>query len=112
MNWIPINTEDDVQALAAASHQQPQVIYKHSNRCGISSMVLNRLQREDPPEEAAFHFLDLIPNRGVSNYVSRHFNVHHESPQVLIIKNGVCVYNESHNGISMDEIASVVAEKN
>jgi len=30
--------------------------------------------------------------------------VSHESPQVLLIKNGNCVYDESHGGIQMEEI--------
>jgi bacillithiol system protein YtxJ len=55
-----------------------------------------------------FYFLDLIQHRNISNKIAQEFSVFHESPQVLLIKNGECVYDESHSGISMDEIADQV----
>jgi len=67
-------------------------------------MALNRLERESAPEYTDFYFLDLIRHRALSNEVAERFQVHHESPQILLIKNGECVYDESHQGISMQEI--------
>jgi len=104
MNWIPLKTESDLQAIISKSDERPQVIFKHSTRCSISSMVLNRLERSDPDPEIDFNFLDLISNRALSNKISEQFNVYHESPQVLLISKGECVYDESHMGISMNDI--------
>lgn len=80
------------------------VIFKHSSRCSISSMAKNRLEREESPADVRFYFLDLIKHRAVSNKVAEVFGVFHESPQVLLIKNEECTYDESHNGISMEDI--------
>ena len=57
------------------------------------------------PDGIDFYYLDLIANKNLSQKVADDFNVEHESPQVILIKNGKCVYDESHSGISMDEIA-------
>jgi len=104
MNWKPLTDEKDLELIKEASAQTPQVIFKHSSRCSISSMAKNRLDRSTPPEGVDFYFLDLINYRSLSNKVAEAFAVNHESPQILLIKNGECIYDESHSGISMDEI--------
>lgn len=104
MNWISLTASDQLQKIVDASFQKPQVIYKHSTRCGISSMVLRRLERDTPPDLIEYHFLDVIRHRNISNQIAEQFKVYHESPQILLIKNGECVYDESHYAISMEEV--------
>ena len=108
MNWIPLTEEQQLAQITEQSKQQPVVIFKHSTRCSISSMAKSRLDREQAPEGTAFYYLDLIKYRSLSNKIATDFHVHHESPQILIIKNGECTYDESHNGISMEDIAQQV----
>lgn len=105
MNWIPLTNAEQLTGLIERSNTVPQVIFKHSTRCGISSMVLSRLERSQPPASADFYFLDLIRYRDISNRIAEQFDIYHESPQILLIKNGRCMYDESHMGISMDELA-------
>jgi bacillithiol system protein YtxJ len=105
MDWIELTSESQLAEIKEHSKITPQLIFKHSTRCSISSVVKNRLERSIPPENVDFYFLDLIKNRNISNKIAESFDVFHESPQVLLIKNGECVYDESHSGISMDEIA-------
>jgi bacillithiol system protein YtxJ len=104
MNWIALTEAAQLDTIKQQSLEQPVVIFKHSTRCSISSMAKNRLEREQAPDTVLFYYLDLIKYRPVSNQVAEDFAVHHESPQVLLIRNGECVYEESHNGISMEEI--------
>ena len=104
MDWITLNNISQLQSIQEESYQHPQVIFKHSTRCSISSMVLKRLEREGKPENMKFYYLDLIKFRDISNKVSEMFSVNHESPQILLIKNGECVYDESHYGITMDAL--------
>ena len=108
MNWIELQNENQLQEIKERSNQKPQLIFKHSTRCSISGVAKSRLERAQAPENADFYYLDLIRYRDISNKVAETFNVYHESPQVLLIKNGECVYDESHSGISMDEIAEQV----
>lgn len=104
MNWIPLTNEEQLTGLIEKSNTVPQVIFKHSTRCGTSSMVLSRLERSEMPASIDFYFLDLIRHRELSNRVAELFHVYHESPQLLLIKNGQCTYDESHMGIRMDEL--------
>jgi bacillithiol system protein YtxJ len=104
MNWKQLTESEQIIAIKERSYEIPQVIFKHSTRCSISAMALSRLERADQPTQGDFYFLDLIANRSLSNEVAEIFSVRHESPQVLIIKDGECIYDESHMGISMDEI--------
>lgn len=104
MNWNILTTEDQWNALLQASHAKPQVIYKHSTRCSISSVVKSRLERAAIPEDVDFHYLDLIAYRSLSNKIADDTGVVHESPQVILIRNGKSIYNESHGAIMMDDI--------
>ena len=104
MNWKNIEDYNQVQNLVEASHKQPQVIFKHSTRCSISVMAKNRLERSGLPDQIQFHYLDLLQYRDISNKIAEQFSVYHQSPQILLIKNGECIFEETHSAISMDEI--------
>jgi bacillithiol system protein YtxJ len=109
MEWIPLTGEDQLSQIIEQSHTKPLVIFKHSTRCSISSVVLQRLQKATQPEGLDFYFLDLLAYRSLSNKIVETFHVHHESPQVLVIKNGECIFDESHLGISMNDIIKQAA---
>jgi bacillithiol system protein YtxJ len=104
MHWIHLTGEEQLKHIISKSQNRTQVIFKHSTRCSISSVALSRLQKTDQPSDMDFYFLDLLAYRSLSNKISEVFQVHHESPQVLVIKDGECVYDESHLSISMDDI--------
>lgn len=111
MNWIQLTDLNQLQEIIALSENTPCVIFKHSTRCSISSMALNRFERNWSFEnkEVQPYFLDLIANRDISNAIAEQFDVRHESPQMLIIKNGQCVFNSSHQMIRVDDIQSELA---
>lgn len=104
MNWISLTTEQQLSEIKEKSKQRPQVIFKHSTRCSISSVAKSRLEKGTQPTNIDFYYLDLISYRSISNAVSEAFSVHHESPQILLISNTECVYDESHMAIRMDDI--------
>lgn len=104
MSWTQLTDENQLEQIRTASSQKPQLIFKHSTRCSISSMAKNRLDRSKMPEGVDFYYLDLLKYRNISNKIESLFQVPHESPQVILIKNGECMYDESHSGISMEEI--------
>lgn len=85
-------------------------IYKHSTHCGVSMMVSRAVRSawDIDSLELPFYYLDLIRYRTVSNEVANKFNVRHESPQILIIKDGKCVYHASHSAISVDSVKEAV----
>jgi bacillithiol system protein YtxJ len=108
MNWIALTAEDQLDNIILKSGKNPQVIFKHSTRCSISSVALNRFQKVDNPDQIDFYLLDLIAYRSVSNKIAEVFQVHHESPQVLMIVNGECIYDETHLAISPEDLLDQV----
>ena len=104
MNWINLNDLNQLVTIKEASFNKPQVIFKHSTTCSISKMAFSRFERSEAPDSIDFYYLDLLNYRNISAAVADTFQVHHESPQVVLIKNGECIYDESHYGIMMDDL--------
>jgi|SRR3954471_21931725 bacillithiol system protein YtxJ len=109
MHWIHLTDEEQLKQIISNSQLRAQVIFKHSTRCSISAVALQRMQKTAQPSDIDFYFLDLLANRQLSNKIAETFHVPHESPQVLLIRDGECVYEESHLGISMHEIVDQAA---
>lgn len=112
MNWNRLDSIETIDKIIEESKDKPVVIFKHSTSCSISSMALNRLERswnESEMSEVKAYYLDLISYKDISNAVADRFEVMHQSPQVLLIKDGECVYDDSHMGISYQNLKSGVA---
>jgi len=112
MNWNRLDNLETLEGIINESEKSPVMIFKHSTSCSISAMALNRLERswnESEMEEVKVYYLDLLAHRDISSTIAEKFGVAHQSPQVLLIKNGKCVYDDSHMGISYQNLKSGVA---
>jgi bacillithiol system protein YtxJ len=112
IDWRLIDDVSQIESIKEASFKKPQLIFKHSTRCSISSTAKNRLERNWSPGEnrVDVYYLDLIRYKDISNTIAHFFNVPHESPQVLWIQNGACVYNASHFGINAGDLDGLLTE--
>lgn len=111
MNWNHLTDLAQLEKIKAESTLHPVVIFKHSTRCSISRMVLDRLERSWNQTEVAAskpYFLDLLSYRQISNQIADIYCVEHESPQVLIIKNGQSIFDRSHMAIDFNSIKEAV----
>ncbi len=111
MNWTELKALDQVEKIKNESSAKPVLIFKHSNRCNISRATLDRLERRWNEGEMTTikpYFLDLLSNRELSNTIADQFGVEHESPQVLIIRNGKSVLDLSHFAIDYEQIRSCI----
>ncbi len=104
MSWITLSSEEQLDEIKQKSFEKPQLIFKHSTRCMTSSIVKKRLSKGELPETIDFYYLDLIANRAISNAIAEKYKVQHQSPQVLLIREGACIFDESHSSIYMDDI--------
>lgn len=104
--WKVLQESHQLDAITMESFQAPVLIYKHSTRCGISSVVLSRMERNNELQQAAlsFYFLDLIRYRNISQKVAAVFGVRHESPQVILIIEGRVIWHGSHGEIEPETI--------
>ncbi len=106
--WIPLVSLSQLDEIETKSKSRVQVVFKHSTTCGISRMVMNMFKSSYniPAEQIDLYYLDLLSYREVSNGVADKFKVVHQSPQLLVIKNGTVVAHDSHgaiNEISLDK---------
>lgn len=104
--WNELTSLEQVSEIASESRQIPVIIFKHSTRCGISRMALKGFESgyAIDPEKAKPYYLDLLNHRDISNAVADTFGVYHESPQLILIKDGKAIYHESHGDISAKEL--------
>lgn len=110
LNWKFVSEETDLKNLFNLEDNKPTLFFKHSTRCSISSMVLNRLEKELELDEneCRLVFIDLIKDRNISNLLSNLSGVVHQSPQAILIQNKNVIYNASHNAINALEIAKII----
>jgi bacillithiol system protein YtxJ len=105
MNWISMVDLGQLNEIILLSSDKPVLIFKHSTRCSVSRMVLKQFESEfDLENQVTPYFLDLLEHRDVSNAIAEQFKVVHQSPQLLLIKNGMSVYDASHSAIEVAEL--------
>jgi bacillithiol system protein YtxJ len=111
MNWITLETEDQLAEVLKKSNEKTQAIFKHSTRCHISKFVKSNLENEwnISSELLDVYYLDLIAYRSVSNAIENLLKVRHESPQIILIRNGKAIYNESHQSIDASDLKEHLA---
>ena len=102
MKWIPLQNSHQIEEIITNSFTIPAVIFKHSTRCIVSKMALKNFENNFNLENKIQpYFLDLLEYRTISNEVATRFNIQHQSPQIIVIKNGVAVYVTSHEDIDV-----------
>ncbi len=108
--WTPLTELAQLDMIVEESKTKPVAIFKHSTRCGISSMVINQFEKGYDLEENQLkvYYLDLLNYRPISQEIAARFQVWHESPQLIIIKNGVTVAHASHSQINAVDLAQLV----
>jgi len=108
MEWISLTDSSQLTTIKEESETSTVAIFKHSTSCGISRMVLKGFEKEGSQsnlDNIKFYFLDLLQYRSVSNEIAETFDVQHESPQLIIIKNGVVKHHSSHSSISFSSFS-------
>ena len=105
INWIELTDLGQLNEIMDLSHEQPVAIFKHSTRCSISRMALKQFENEfDLEGSITPYFLDLLNHRDISNEIATRFEVYHQSPQLLLIKEGKSIYDTSHSDIDAVEL--------
>lgn len=110
VDWLRLTDLTQLEDLTQLSFKNPVLIFKHSTRCSISRFALKQFEKEYAfsNDELTPYFLDLLEYRGISNEIATRFGVYHQSPQILVIKEGMSIYDESHDGIAISKVKQVL----
>jgi bacillithiol system protein YtxJ len=111
MHWNKIAHLETLKDIVKDSFQQPLLLFKHSTTCSISAMALGRLERNwgQSADGIRPYMINVLSERPISNEISNLWQVQHESPQALVIRDGKCIYNESHSAINYNDMLDAVA---
>ena len=106
--WIALESLDQLNQVVKTTHEKPVLLFKHSTRCGVSSMALNSFENLWSASDTLcdLYYLDLLKHRGVSNEIAIITGVQHQSPQVIVLKGDEIIYDASHSSIDVRKIES------
>ncbi len=101
VNWQPLTDVKQLAEINLASKNEVVAIFKHSTRCIVSSTVIKNFEKllGDNVIDNTIYYLDLLSYREVSNAIEAQYQVMHQSPQLLLIKNGSVIFHTSHYDI-------------
>ncbi|NMH28885.1 bacillithiol system redox-active protein YtxJ [Flavobacterium silvaticum] len=114
LDWNELTHLKQLDRLSEESFRNPVAIFKHSTRCGISRMSLKTFESEMPQLESdiSLYFLDLLSHRDISSAIAQKFGITHESPQIILIRNGKAIFHESHSGIAAGDLVEASKKEN
>lgn len=108
ITWIDLVKPEQLDEAIAASHNLPVIIFKHSTRCSVSRMALRQFETHYSVRNARTYFLDLLNFRDISNEIASRLQVVHQSPQIIVLKDGKCIFTESHGEIDAGDVERVI----
>lgn len=110
VKYFTLDNIKQLDEIDEISQSKPVVIFKHSTRCFISKTVLKQFEAEFnySVDQIDWYLLDLLNYRDISNEIAHRYNVTHQSPQIIVIRNGKAVFNESHDGISAEDLKQFI----
>ncbi|MFZ4435774.1 MAG: bacillithiol system redox-active protein YtxJ [Flavobacterium psychrophilum] len=107
--WIPLTSMEQLAELTEHSFVKPVFIFKHSTRCGISRSVLKQFENEyNIDTEVDAYYLDLLEYRPISSAIATQFSLEHQSPQLIVLKNGIVVHHASHSDIDALAVKNLI----
>jgi len=109
MDWIEIKSVEELHQALAKSEKQPIALFKHSTRCSVSFMAKKTVEQSWDLDIPAY-YLDLIAHRDVSNAIAKKLSIPHQSPQMIVVKDGQAIYDASHGSIRVEDIATALAD--
>lgn len=111
INWKVVSSVEDVKTIQQQSYEESVIVFKHSTTCPISSVAKMRLDHDWNDQGKTFYYVDVIGSRPISLLIAETFEVQHESPQALVIRDGVCIHDTSHLDITVKDLEEGLTAK-
>ena len=102
--FFKIDDQAALDNLITDSKRKPIIIFKHSNACSISS----RAYREMEKVQAPVNILEVQSAREVSRELANMTGIRHETPQVIVLRDGKAVWNASHFEVQAGAVTEAV----
>ena len=102
--FLKITHKEGLDELISNSNSRPVVIFKHSNSCPISAVAYREMEGLD----GDVSLIEVQSARDVCLEIASRTGVRHESPQVIILRDGKAVWNASHFDVKARDVAEAV----
>ena len=108
--FYTLTSMEELETIETISYEKPVILFKHSTRCSISRFALKRFDAEYDfsEEQMNWYLLDLLNYRDLSNEIARRYNIEHQSPQIIVIRNGKAVFDTSHDAIDVYDLKQFI----
>lgn len=104
--FTQITETNEFEQLLARSHESPIVLFKHSTTCPISSAAYKQMSQV----ENDVSMVVVQRARNVSSEIAERTGIRHESPQVIVLRNGAAAWSASHFDITASAVEQAVRE--
>jgi bacillithiol system protein YtxJ len=110
LQWNYLESMESLDSAERLSHEKTVVLFKHSTRCSVSRFVLKQFENtfDIAEDKVELYFLDLIEYRPISNEIAERFGVTHQSPQMIVLKDGKAVHDASHESIDARSLVQFI----
>jgi bacillithiol system protein YtxJ len=108
-HWNELHALTDLDKAIEESKEHPVVLFKHSVTCGISAGAHDRLEGLEADDRYRFYYLDLLAHRDISNEIARRFGIIHQSPQIIVLRNGKATFTTSHHAINAQVVLAQIS---
>jgi bacillithiol system protein YtxJ len=102
--FFRIDDKAALESLLTDSRQKPVIVFKHSNACSISA----RAYREMEKFEGQVNILEVQSAREISRELATLTGIRHETPQVIVLRDGKAVWNASHFDVTAGDVAKAM----
>jgi bacillithiol system protein YtxJ len=102
-NFLRIQDQKSLDRLFSESKQRPILLFKHSNSCPISSRAYREMEKLDD-----VNLLEVQTACELSREVAAITGVRHETPQVIVLKDGRAVWNASHYDVNANSVSEAL----
>jgi monothiol bacilliredoxin len=101
--FFRLSDRDSLEKLLTVSKERPVLVFKHSNSCGISSAAYREMEKLEN-----VNLLEVQTASELSRELAMITGVRHETPQVIVLKDGKAVWNASHYDIKAGAVVEAM----
>ena len=100
---------NSVAELAEVERQELAVVYHHSPICWICALARFRLKRfARAHRNIPIYLVNVLRSRALVDEIAVRYQIPHASPQAIVLRRGVAVWDASHFAISGHALARSV----
>lgn len=104
----PITRTTELEAAIAQSHQNPVLLFKHSATCSISIRADREMHKLTEEGDPMIFQVVVQRSRNLSNWIAEHFGIRHESPQIILLHEGIPTYHSSHFEVTAAHVRQAI----